>query len=90
MLLAQITSSTIEEISFPLGYVHWNKILDIFPLERVEEILTGEIFCNLRAVVFGLCEDEPRSSADYRRIITRRMELLDARGLLRFDILDND
>jgi hypothetical protein len=78
-LLLQITSSVIEKISF-----HIRAHLDVFPLEKVEEILTGRMFSNVRAVVFWLYGDSAQSNANLKMRIMVRMKLLDSRGLLEF------
>jgi hypothetical protein len=85
ILLSQITSSTIEKISFCIGYSCDSQYLDSFPLEQMDEILTSRTFGSLRTVFFWLYVNETLSIADERAEIKKRMKLLDRRGLLEFD-----
>jgi hypothetical protein len=85
--LSQITSSAVEKVSFRIGYDDPRDV-NTFPLEQVEEILTGPLFSGLQAVVFNLYGGAARSGADDIPPIRMRMKRLDRRGVLQFIVMN--
>jgi hypothetical protein len=85
IILSQISSSLMEKIIFRIRYADPSEI-NTFPLEKVEEILTGPLFSGLQTITFNLYGGEHRSGADDILPIRLRMKVLDQKGILRFAV----
>ena len=79
ILLSQVTSRNIKEISFNLV---WNRleILEAMELERIQDVLTKDVFRGLDKVVFRIMGSV--DPVEGGRGIRRRMDRLAGRGRL--------